>query len=69
MDFGILGVDFSGILPIIGRKQTAENILLEQESFYNLFGVDKFVFGTFLATFYLNKLIIDFTIDIFFHKF
>ena len=54
VDFGILGVDFSGILPIIGRKQTAENILLEQESFYNLFGVDKFVFGTFLATFYLN---------------
>lgn len=54
VNIDLIGVDVSDILPILVKKQNEINIITEQRSFYDLFGVDKFVFATFIASFYLG---------------
>lgn len=51
VDFSLLKVDVSTILLFLKNEQLASDIISEQRNFYNQFGIDKFVFATFVGSF------------------
>ncbi|WP_455509212.1 hypothetical protein, partial [Butyricimonas paravirosa] len=51
VDFNLLNIDLSTIFPFLQNEQLVSDIITEQRNFYNQFGVDKFVFATFIGSF------------------